>query len=124
MNRVSRKYIETALDEDDSRKNEWFEYCRQQRMPYVAVTVHVNVADVLWDHISYPIEAERLLDHSGDFIHQSAVAIFEKYPNENARCGISSRNIVFEGLSLEGARRAAAEIFELIDGLFEDKSVI
>lgn len=124
MNHVSKKYIEIALDEGDARKNEWFEYCLQQRVPYVTVTVHVNVADVSWDHISCPIEAERLLDHCSDFIHQSAVAIFEKYSNEYAEYSISSRNIVFEGVLLEDARRAAVEVFELIDGLFENKPVI
>ena len=124
MNHVSKKYIEIALDENDARKNEWFEYCRQQRVPYVTVTVHVNVADVSWDHISYPIEAERLLDQSSDYIHQSSGAIFDKYSGGGARCGISSRNIVFEGLPLEGARRAAVEVSELINGLFENKPVI
>lgn len=124
MSPISKKYIEITLGEDSSRKNEWLEYCRQQQIPCITVTARENLADVSWDHISCPIEAERLLDHCSDFIHQSAVAIFEKYSNENAEYSISSRNIVFEGVLLEDARRAAVEVFELIDGLFENKPVI
>lgn len=124
MNHSSKKYIEITVDKDSVQKNEWLEYCRQQQMPYITVAVNAELADVSWDCISYPIGSEQVFDEKDEFICRSSMEIFKKFTTKNTQYEISSAGIFFPNIPIENARRAAVEIFELIDGLFENKSVI
>lgn len=119
MNHVSKKYLEITADEGSGRKNEWFEYCRQQRMPYITVVVDSGVADVAWDYISYPIDSEKLFNENCGDICQSLMVIYEKFSTENTQYKISSTDAEFKDVSIDCARRAAVEIYELIDGFFK-----
>ena len=72
------KFVEIKSDKGDAIKNQRFEFCRQKHIPYVIVNSRNKFADVLWDHISYPMGSEKIFNHNEEYLKTELLNIYKK----------------------------------------------
>lgn len=113
-----RKFVEVRKGARDATEsvNLWFARCERLKVPYVTVTCRTKLADVEWDHISYPPAVDDLLSAGGVELRDAAIAIFRRHARaENAAEFTASDLLVsFRNLEIPAARTAAEELHDLI----------
>lgn len=116
------KFIEIKPSNDTTKKNEWFEHCQQKNTPYVVVNSGASTASVEWDYISYPMGSEKLFEQKEACLKAELMKIYDKYSTKKSMFSISARTASFSGFSIQDAKAAADEIFDLIDNLIKNKA--
>jgi hypothetical protein len=114
---INKKFIEIKSSEGNDQKNVWFEYCREKEIPYITLTTRRRLAAVSWDHISYSMKVQKILINNEEFLSHELKNIYIKYTKENSKFNISCMNATFDAILIEDARRAAMDIYDLINGL-------
>lgn len=116
------KFIEIQTSNDTTKKNEWFEHCRQKGTPCVVVNSEGNTASVEWDYITYPMESEELFKEKEVYLRVKLMEIYSKYSTKKSTYSISGATVNFAGFSIQDAKTAADEIYDLIDTLIKSKA--
>lgn len=114
MTGILQKFIEIKSGKDNSQKNAWLEHCRLKKIPYIIVTTRTKQASIEWDYISYPADVESHFENNKTLFHQELKNIYGKYAKANSKFSISSTSAYIENLSIEDARRAASDIYDLV----------
>lgn len=96
--------------------NDWFNHCRETRMPFVVVRSGDTAADVLWDYVTLPVECDLLIRRHLPTLEREARAIFERYAIPGSHLRVKATLIAFDHLPIERAKQAAAELYSLIAG--------
>jgi hypothetical protein len=113
-----RKFVEVRKGARDSTEsvNLWFAHCERQKVPYVTVTCRTKLADVEWDHISYPPAVDDLLSVGGVELRDAAITIFRRHARaeQGAEFTASDRLVSFRNLEIPAARKAAEELYDLV----------
>lgn len=96
--------------------NLWFARCQELQVPYITVTCRTKLADVEWDHISYPPAIDVLLSAGGGELRDAAIAIFRRHARAEKSAEFIASNLLvaFRNLKIPAARQAAAELHDLI----------
>ena len=115
------KFIETRAGDENSTKNDGLEHCRKRNIPDVVVDFGRNAACVEWDYISYPMGTEALLEAKENFLKTELGRIYDKYCTEKSEFSFSVSVAKILNLSIQNAKVAAEEIYDLIDGVVNSK---
>ena len=116
------KFIEIEPSDDIAKKNQWLVDCRQKNMPYVVVNLRGKTAEVEWDYISYPMGAEKQFEQKESCLRAECQKIYDKYSTKGSTFSISASVVNFSGFSIQDAKVAAEEIFDLVEKLINSKA--
>lgn len=119
MMNSNRKFIEINDSDDAQAKNDWLNYCRSMKIPYIVIVSRGRRANIFWDYISYPMGIEMAFDKNEDYIKEKLKEIYFKYANKQADYLISASSLNFNKFSIENAREAALEIYDFINNFME-----
>lgn len=112
------KFVEVRKGAPDATEsvNLWFTRCERLQVPYVTVTCRTKLADVEWDHISYPPAIDEPLSAGGGELRDAAIAIFRRHARtkNGAEFIASDLLVTFRNLEIPAARQAAEELHDLI----------
>lgn len=112
------KFVEVRKGAPDATEsvNLWFTRCERLQVPYVTVTCRTKLADVEWDHISYPPAIDELLSAGGGELRNAAITIFRRHARtkNGAEFIASDLLVTFRNLEIPAARQAAEELHDLI----------
>lgn len=111
-----KKFFEIMQDVDAQSKNTWFEYCRVNSIPYIVVEKRRSLASVSWDFISYPSSLNGVFSENRG-IEERLRRIYQKYAARSSSFSISSGNAFFENFPIDNAKKAAEEIYDLINNV-------
>ncbi len=119
MKKVARKFIEINEYENNEIRNSWLEYCRSEFLPYIVITTEEKSASVEWDHLSYPMEQENIFLKKNPRLEEGLLRIAKMYGSDDL---ISEPHSTFniQNLSVDDARSAASEIFDLISSIYQN----
>ena len=115
------KFIEIKPSDDIEKKNQWKADCEKRNVPYVVVNLRGSTAEMEWDYISYPMGFEKIFEEVESCLKNECKKIYEKYSNKGSTFSISASVVNFSGLSIQDAKVAAEEVFDLIEKLINSK---
>ena len=121
MMKITKKFIEIKNGDGDEPNKSWLLDCKINKKPYVTVLAKYIYADVSWDYISYPMGCEKIFTENEEEIKISLDAIYAEYANKKSNCTVSASTSTFSGLSIENAKNAASDIYDLIDRFAKNK---
>jgi hypothetical protein len=94
--------------------NAWFDYCKEQKIPYVVVEARTKKSDIRFDSISLPEECDAQLAKQARAINHEAEVIFRRYMVKGSKFYSSASLIQFDDIPLDVAELAACDLFDLI----------
>ena len=119
---------EATFDLVDARDpfmdTDWFHHCRQTRTPYIVIRSAETSADVLWDYVTLSPEADVRIRTDFAAFEREARAIFERCAGPDSYLRIKPTQICFDRLALDRAKRAALELYALVESYLSARPVI
>lgn len=110
---------EATFDLVDARDSfmdtDWFHHCRQTRTPYIVIRSAETFADVLWDYVTLPPEADVRIHSNFAAFEREVHAIFARCAGPDSYLRIKPTRICFDRLALDRAKRAALELHALVE---------
>lgn len=100
---------------DGFADSDWFHHCRKHGKPFVVVRSGETNADVLWDYVTLPPCCDDRLRRNLDRIKEDARAIFGRHARPDSAMCVKPTAIFFDRLPIDAAKRAANELYALID---------
>jgi len=119
---------EATFDLVDARDSfmdtDWFHHCRQTRTPYIVIRSAETSADVLWDYVTLSPEADIRIRADFAAFEREARAIFERCAGPDSYLRIKPTQICFDHLALDRAKRAALELYTLVETYLSARPVM
>ena len=119
---------EATFDLVDARDpfmdTDWFHHCRQTRTPYIVIRSAETSADVLWDYVTLSPEADVRIRTDFAAFEREARAIFERCADPDSYLRIKPTQICFDRLALDRAKRAALELYALVETYLSTRPVM
>jgi len=119
---------EATFDLVDARDSfmdtDWFHHCRQTRTPYIVIRSAETSADVLWDYVTLSPEADARIRADFAAFEREARAIFERCAGPDSYPRIKPTQICFDHLALDRAKRAALELYTLVETYLSARPVM
>lgn len=116
------KYVEIKANEISNRaSHQLLDKCKETQTPYIIIETARKYANVNWEHVSYASSFEKRLLQYQDYIKAHALKIYEQFAIAKvSTCKLTSRVIVFEGLSFDAARKAANQFYDFMDNFHKN----
>ncbi|ADC62449.1 hypothetical protein [Allochromatium vinosum] len=119
---------EATFDLVDARDSfmdtDWFHHCRQTRTPYIVIRSAETSADVLWDYVTLSPEADVRIRTDFAAFEREARAIFERCAGPDSYLRIKPTQICFDHLALDRAKRAALDLYRLVETYLSARPVM
>lgn len=100
---------------DGFADSDWFHHCMKRGKPFVVVRSGEASADVLWDYVTLPACCDEALRRHLGRITVEARAIFDRHATPESAICVKPTAIFFDRLPIDGAKRAANELYALIE---------
>lgn len=96
------------------KANDWFEQCKKDKIPYIAVQTRIKYADIRYENDSSPYETDEQLNKNDEIIKEETGKLFHKYAAKNSDCKTASTYAFIHNIPIENASKLAEELFDLI----------
>lgn len=107
---VSKYVVRSKIGNE--KVNHWFQYCKENQVPYIVIEKKVKYAKVSWDHIAF--ENDLALDANAERLLSRFEFIFEKFKHKGATADISTRLVTYKNVFVEDSEKLAEELFDAI----------
>lgn len=94
--------------------NEWFEFCRSQKIPYIELRPRTKYADIAWDYINLPPSFDVHLSRKEKYFQDEMARIFNKHKSEKSSYRISNNTANFYNIPAENSENFCNELFDYI----------
>jgi hypothetical protein len=112
---MTKKYVEyKQIDENIDHVNAWYKECQRDAVPYVIVRSRRKYADIQWDHLNLPKEADDTIRSKGDDFRNGFVHIFRKHAGLKSEYRLGSFVVEFLNIDTARATAAAADMYDYV----------
>lgn len=105
---------------DGFADSDWFHHCMKRGKPFVVVRSGEASADVLWDYVTLPPCCDEPLRRHLGRITAEARSIFDRHATPESAICVKPTAIFFDRLPIDGAKRAANELYALIESYLKE----
>lgn len=94
--------------------NAWYDYCKEQKIPYILIETYAQRAEIRFDSISMSPELFEHVFKQMESIVKEARLIYEKYAAKTSKFNPMDQMIYFEDMPRKTAELASSDLFDLI----------